>query len=446
VTGHGNLRALAARLVRAADERHPVSRRDIAIDTVVAVAATIIVVATVRKTGSGAPGVITLYQGPATDGAPRADGSLTAAVLLSALTTAPLALRRIFPLTAFWVIVAAAAAGPHYAENVITLGAVVLAAYSAMAYTRFRLGAILSMPVAVLLDVAYLHSQAAVSPLPPRSIVVLVLFPVLVLGGTIRQWRRQVTEARSDLARLQAEHEADTASAIAAERARIASELHDVVTHNVSMMIVQAGAARQVLDEEPDRAKAALLAVESSGRAAMAELRSLLGLLSQAPEAAGTEPDELQPQPGLGQIPLLVDRVRAAGLPVRLDTGDLPHDLPAGVGLTVYRVVQEALTNVVRHAGRPATTVSLSSGNGSLVAEVANAGPPLSAVRPLPGRMGGGGRGLLGMRERAALYGGEVSAGPTPHGGWLVRLRLPIEPTRALEPGRTDVVAAVQAV
>jgi signal transduction histidine kinase len=433
------MRALGARLVRATDERHPVSSRDIAIDATVAVFATIAVVTTVSRSG-----VITLYQGSPSIAGPVSDGSSLPAVLFAALTTAPLALRRILPLTSFWVIVAAAAAGPHYAANVITLAAVVLAAYSAMAFSRFRLAAILSMPVAVLLDVAYLHSASASASLPPRSVVVLALFPVLVLGGTIRQWRLQVIEARRNLTRLQAEHEADTASAIAAERARIASELHDVVTHNVSMMIVQAGAARQVLSEEPDRAKAALLAVESSGRAAMAELRNLLGLLSSPPETGDSEAHELEPQPGLSQIPLLVDRVRAAGLPVRLDIGDLPCDLPAGVGLTVYRVVQEALTNVIRHAGRPATTVFLSSHNGSLVAEVANSGRPLSAVKPLPARTGGGGRGLLGLRERAALYGGEVSAGSAPDGGWLVRLRLPIEQPPAPPPGRPSIVAAGQ--
>jgi signal transduction histidine kinase len=437
-----NVRALAGRLTHATDEREPSSRRDIAIDIAVAVIATVAVVEAVRRAGNGSPGdVITLYPGPAVVG-PSVDGTSVQALLLAALTTVPLALRRIFPLTAFWVIVAAAAAGPHYAANVITLGAVVLAAYSAMAYSRFRLAAIVSMPVAVLLDIVYLHNQPAA--LPPRSAVVLVLFPVLVLGSTIRQWRRQVSEARDHVARLQAEHEAETARAIAAERARIASELHDVVTHNVSMMIVQAGAARHVLSEEPDQARAALLAVESSGRAAMAELRHLLGLLSPAAETAGDEHAELEPQPGLSQIPVLVDRVRAAGLPVRLVTGNFPGDLPAGVGLAVYRVVQEALTNVVRHAGRPVTIVSVGLQDGSVVAEVTNAGPPLSAVKPLPGRTGGDGRGLLGLRERAALYGGEVNAGPTPDGGWQVRLRLPLDQSSARAPDSPEVVAAGQ--
>jgi signal transduction histidine kinase len=421
----------------------PASRRDIAIDTTVAIVATIAVTVTVIKSGNGASANgINLYPGPPV-AVQLPDGTTTQAIVTATVTTAPLALRRVVPLTAFWVIVAAAAAAPHYAANVITLAAVVLAAYSAMAYTRFRLAAILSMPFAVLLDVAYLHSQGS-STLPPKNEVVLVLFPVLVLGSTIHQWRKQVSEARHDVARLQAEHEAETTKAIAAERARIATELHDVVTHNVSMMIVQAGAARQVLSEEPDRAKAALLAVESSGRAAMAELRHLLGLLSPAPETAGCEQAELEPQPGLAELPLLVDRVRSAGLPVRLISGDPPADLPAGVGLTVYRIVQEALTNVVRHAGRPVTTVSVGSEDGCVVAEVANAGPPFSAVKARPGRTGGEGRGLLGMRERAGLYGGEVTAGPTPDGGWLVRLRLPLEPPHRPAVAPPDVVAAGQ--
>jgi signal transduction histidine kinase len=232
--------------------------------------------------------------------------------------------------------------------------------------------------------------------------------------------------------RVLAEHEAATRRALELERARIASELHDVVTHNVSVMIVQAGAARQVLTESPAEARAAMLAVEASGRAAMTELRHLLGLLSPANavgDAAGTPdrvlPAELEPQPGLAQLRGLVDRLTAAGLPIDLRVGELPRELSPGLDLAVFRVIQEALTNVLKHAGKPATTVRLSHEDGQLVVVVSDTGRPIRAAAPaVPA---GGGRGLIGLRERIALYGGVLEAGPSSDGGWTVRARFPLD-------------------
>src|SRR6202167_2372787 len=184
-------------------------------------------------------------------------------------------------------------------------------------------------------------------------------------------WRRQAGDSKARLDRLQAEHEAATLRALDLERARIASELHDVVTHNVSVMIVQAGAARQVLAAAPDQATSAMLAVEASGRAAMTELRHLLGLLGPADAAdqtaagdCGPAGQDLRPQPGLGQLRSLVDGVTAAGLPVDLHIGDLPLGLPPGLDLAAFRVVQEALTNVIKHAGKPNTSVSVDYRDG----------------------------------------------------------------------------------
>jgi signal transduction histidine kinase len=208
-----------------------------------------------------------------------------------------------------------------------------------------------------------------------------------------------------------------TRRAVEEERARIAAELHDVVTHNVSVMIVQAGAARQVLDGAPDEARAALLAVEASGRAAMAELRHLLGLISPG--------QDLRPQPGLEQLRPLVDQLTAAGLPVELHVSDLPPGLPGGIDLAAFRIVQEALTNVIKHAGKPRTSVTVGYRDGDLRVEVADAGASAAS----PGSTDpGAGRGLLGLRERAALYGGDLEAGPRPGGGWLVRGRIPVDP------------------
>jgi signal transduction histidine kinase len=421
-------RALAS--IASAEPRTRPSVRAMAWDVALAAAGTIAVLAT---SGSLSPNGGTVGPGPGfmTSGAlvtsQGSNGIGWPLMVLLGLTTAPLALRRVRPLSVFWVVVAAAAASPHYAANLFTLTAVAVAAYSAVAYSRFRGVAILSMPVVILLDVLYLQNNQS-SSLPPAGLVILIMFPVLVAANTIRQWRRQAGESKVRLARLEAEHEEATRRALELERARIASELHDVVTHNVSVMIVQAGAARQVLTDSPAQATEALLAVESSGRAAMAELRHLLGLLAPrdgaSPDGEGAGDLDLHPQPGLGRLTPLIDRVRAAGLPVRLDLGPMPADLPPGLDLAAYRVVQEALTNVLKHAGKPATSVRLDYRDGDLIVQVADAGRPMPAIGPavVPGT----GRGLLGLRERAELYGGELAAGPGPDGGWQVTARLPV--------------------
>ncbi|HEY6275964.1 MAG TPA: ATP-binding protein, partial [Streptosporangiaceae bacterium] len=221
-----------------------------------------------------------------------------------------------------------------------------------------------------------------------------------------------------------------------------------VVTHNVSMMVVQAGAARRVLNKDPGEATKALRAVESSGRTAMTELRHLLGLLSPppgtadaggpagppaAPLDAGSGPGgaaDLAPQPGLDELREMVGRVVSAGLPAELHITGTPRDLPPGLGLAVFRLVQEALTNVLKHAGRPQTEVRLHYEPAALVVEVADGGRPIPAAGPAPDASvpSGTGMGLLGLRERVALYGGELAAGPQPGGGWLVKARLPVEP------------------
>ena len=221
---------------------------------------------------------------------------------------------------------------------------------------------------------------------------------------------------------MHAEHEAVTRRAIEVERARIASELHDVVTHNVSVMMVQAGAARKVLGSPREDAAAlaedALLAVEASGRTAMGELRNLLSLL--APVGGGSDDALLAPQPGLADVSALVERVSAAGLPVELHSSLPPGGLPPGLDLAVYRVVQEGLTNVLRHAGGAPAVVRISGRLEQLVITVSDDGS---------GTSGGGaerGRGLLGLRERVALYGGAVDAGPRLGGGWRLRATIPL--------------------
>jgi signal transduction histidine kinase len=361
------------------------------------------------------------------------DGANGIAVVVA---TAPLAARRRFPLAACLLLVIGVYATRHDAKP-IAIATVVFAGYSAVRYSRFR--------GAALVTVLWLGVIVGAALFGTTALLILVSLALTVTVG-------YAVHAIGERDRMLAEHEAATRRALELERARIASELHDVVTHNVSVMIVQAGAARQVLAEAPGDARAALLAVEASGRAAMTELRHLLGLLSpsDASDENAGNPDrparaELEPQPGLAQLPALVDRLTAAGLPIELRVGELPKELSPGLDLTVFRVIQESLTNVIKHAGKPATTVSLNYGDGELVVKVADTGRPIMAAAPaVPA---GAGRGLIGLRERIALYGGVLDARPRPGGGWIVRARFPIDapPSRQVgdAPGRRVGLVAV---
>jgi signal transduction histidine kinase len=340
---------------------------------------------------------------------------------------------------------AGAVIGQPY-SNLVTVIAVALAAYSAVAYSRFRGAAVICVLLAGL--VITIAIPDSVPQVPARFGALLFLVPVVLAGNAMHLWRRRAGESQQRLARAQAEHEAATLRALAEERSRIASELHDVVTHNVSVMVVQAGAARRVLTASPADARSALLAVEASGRTAMVELQHLLGLLSPVdgmgarPGSNGPDSGPLQPQPGLDELARLVDRVTAAGLPVDLTVTGQPRELSAGLDLTAYRVVQEALTNCMKHAGGAAAVVTLNYGDDSVLIDVSDDGGRGRQAAGHPGHasvagMTGGGRGLLGLRERLSLYGGDFDAGPLPAGGWRVTARLPYcEPFASADAGQ----------
>jgi signal transduction histidine kinase len=199
------------------------------------------------------------------------------------------------------------------------------------------------------------------------------------------------------------------------EQARIARELHDVIAHSVSMIVVQAAAADDVFDERPDQAREALRSIERAGRDAMRELRHLLSAVRP-----GIETDSTEPQPGLGRVDELADSLRAGGLDVAVSREGEPLPLPAGVDLSAYRIVQEALTNTLRHADATRADVTLRYARDAIEVDVTDDG------RAAPAN-GSGGHGLVGMRERAALLGGTLDAGPRPEGGYRVRARLPLE-------------------
>jgi len=409
------------------------------------------------------------------------------------LTTLPLAYRRRYPTGAFCVILAAIIVTSSYL-TVIAVASAIFAAYCAVVYSQYRRLALLALAGgAVTLAAAY----PQVTPeIPERYTALLILVPTAALGNMMRVWRKRAGESVERLRRAQAEHEADTLRALDMERARIASELHDVVTHNVSVMVVQAGAARRVLESSPDEGKAteaartareALLAVEASGRNAMTDLRHLLGLLAPASaeqaagaaipgdgslEAAADGPNAIaggpggaaapgaggvsrvagpadgsasfRPQPSVAQIPALLGRVCSAGLPVELNVvapAGPPRPLPPGVDLVVYRVVQEALTNVIKYAPQARTIVHLEYRPRELRVTVSNDERPADSMPgPPPVR---GGRGLLGLRERVAIYGGDLDAGPRP-GGWRVSATIPLESVPGAQPDGEEEVQVIR--
>ncbi|MFE9426314.1 sensor histidine kinase [Kitasatospora sp. NPDC006697] len=335
--------------------------------------------------------------------------------VLLLLTTLPLLARRRYPLTVYWLVLIAALSAQGY-SSWPTLVGLAAAAWSAIRYSATPRSVFGSLLLGGVLALSGLGSSDGGNLDATRPLVLVNVVGLLVASFQFyRQGVRDHAQRLADLERDQAEA---TAKALEEERARIAAELHDVVTHNVSMMVIQAGAGRRVLDSgDPEQAREALLAVESAGRAAMAELRHVMGLLAVS---GGVEAvDELEPQPGLDQLEQLVARVRAAGLPVELALALPEEPLPSGVDLTAYRVVQEALTNAIKHAVGATATVSVAPEGDFLRIEVAN-----TAGRPGPQAGTGGGRGLLGMRERLALYGGELDAGRRIGGGYQVKARL----------------------
>jgi len=436
-----------------------------AADSAIAAAAVIVslvVVILQARNGSAGLGILIARPGPkggeVVIGPPPAGSWPSAGILVSAvLTTAPLAFRRIYPIAAFCVILAAVIGSSGHGTT-ITFAAAIFAAYSAVVYSPYRRAALLSvLAAAVIVTAAYPNTTP---PVPERFTALLILLPTVAVGVAIRVWRRRAGESAERLRRAQAEHEAETRRAVELERARIASEMHDVVTHNVSVMVVQAGAARRVLDSSPGQAREALLAVEASGRTAMTELRHLLGLLapsgeaepgpadvaapggtSGAPVPVETGDAALTPQPGVARIPALLARVCEIGMPVELTVdapAGTPPALPPGIDLAAFRVVQEALTNVMKHAGPVRTTVRLQYRPRDLLITVSDDGPPPDSAPAAagPGTAEGagpgsgsvsGGRGLIGLRERIAVYGGELDAGPRPGGGWRLTARVPLD-------------------
>ncbi|CAN5258397.1 histidine kinase [soil metagenome] len=330
--------------------------------------------------------------------------SLALHLVTTAIMTLPLAVRRTNPLVTAVAFASGLLLGSVATTPVPLFGEFVaglLAAYSLAVHASRRAVAVGGgcLAFAVLVFVARDPSGGFL----PLGLETLLPFGVAVGIGAFARRRRN--EAR-DGARRAADE----------ERTRIARELHDLVGHAVSLMTVQAGVARVALDaDDGDRARSALASVEGTGREALDELRRLLGILRAHDHAA----DDLAPQPGLDAIAGLVEQLRGTGREADLRVEGAPRPIPAGMALTAYRIVQEALTNVVKHAGEARVAVVVRYADDRLEVEITDDGSGA-------GRRSSGGHGLAGMRERAALYGGEVRAGSVPDGGFRVLTRLPV--------------------
>ena len=363
-------------------------------------------------------------------GAPSAGGNDPLSITLLLLETLPLIVRRRWPIPVFAVTLAATGAHALLVEGQIvneSLGALVALFTVAERYDR-RVS-VLAALIAAASFAAVIVTRAGPAQVAVTGFLSTMLAVVVVLAlGDWSRTRRQYAAAIEENARLQeAERDDRARRAVEDERERIARELHDIVTHHVSVIVIQAGAGLTALDRRPERARSALEAIDRTSREALTDMRRMLGMLGEArdePDPGAASETSREPQPGLERLGRLIEEVRAAGLPVELSIEGVRRPLDAGVELAAYRIVQEALTNALKHARGARARVRLSYEPRAVDIEVTDEG---GTGRRDTGETAGGGRGLIGMRERVALYGGDFEAASTPT-GFRVHARLPVEP------------------
>jgi signal transduction histidine kinase len=345
-------------------------------------------------------------------GSPNNGPSGVALFVLVLLATLPIALRRRYPVEVFAITLSAAVISDLIGGPFQFVGALV-GLYTVAAY----LGRPRSIYAAAAAGIATVVTSIGDSgtPMAQVSAILAVFAGSWLLGDNIRTRRAYLRELEDRADRLEREREESIRRAAADEQARIARELHDIITHNVSVMTVQAAAAGDVFDTQPGRVREALDSIELTGREALTELRRLLGRVR--PEDGGAE---LAPQPGLARLDALLEQVRAAGLQVDLTVEGEPRELPIGLDLSAYRIVQEALTNILKHAHASKATVHIRYESDAIELEVVDDGrgsAPDETQR---------GQGIIGMRERAALVGGALRVGRAPEGGFAVDARIPL--------------------
>ena len=344
-------------------------------------------------------------------------GPMTVIAPLALVITGAIAYRRRFPLAVGLTVLSGFAVMLLVAGSVtaIAIGiAWICAVYGLAVWTDTRGFVIGCAWLAITSCVAQLQPNGSVS-----NAVTFIVVPGLAMliarrAVRDRELRAEALAARAEL--LERERELHAREAVAEERALIARELHDLVAHHVSVMVVQAGAERHALGDEHPATREALGSIEQAGRQALAEARRLLGMLRRNGDADG-----LEPQPGVEQVDLLVDQLQRAGLPVTYAVEGHQTPLPAGVDLCAYRVIQEALTNVLKHAGPAHAEVLVRYEPSALDIRVCDDGRGSA-----PANGDGTGHGLIGMRERVSLYGGHLQTGPGEDGGFEIRARIPL--------------------
>ena len=340
----------------------------------------------------------------------------SAAAASAALLTLLVAVRRRLPLVCGLVamttlVVQQAAIGDVEKASAVTVAALVVSIYSLGAYGRAlptRVGGAACAAAFIAVSIA------KDKPVGDLVFVSVVLFAPGVLGILLHTRRESERNLARHAARVERQAVLRAQAAVEEERARIARELHDVVAHAMSVIVVQAGAERIVLPPEQQSTRAVLETIERTGRQALGEMRRLLGMMR-----ADEKDLALAPQPSLAFLPDLCEQVRAAGLPVVLQVDGEPGGVPPGVDVSAYRIVQEALTNALKHAGPASARVSVRYLADRVEVEVADDGRGAA--------QSDGGHGLLGMRERVAVYGGRFEAGNRPAGGYRVRVQLPLQ-------------------
>ena len=355
-------------------------------------------------------------------GLPR--GTLALGYALALLHTLPLAARRRFPLAVLATCVASGLAFATLDLPPVFLGvAILVAVYSVAAYGD-RWVSLAGLAAAAAGSAAIQLTPARFQwPTPVTN--TLIIGAAWLLGHFAHNYRAYAARLEERTAELEQAREELARRAVTEERLRLARELHDVVAHAMSVIAVQSGVGAHVANTQPQEAAKALAAIEATSRAALEELRRLLGVLRRR----DSEPQgDLTPVPGLADLDSLLAEVAKAGLAVRLRVEGTPSQLPAGVDLSAYRIVQEALTNVVKHAGPAQAQVTIRYRDRDLTVEVTDDGRGVGA--PAGDDRGGTGHGLIGMRERVAALGGDLEIGPCPGGGFRVAARLPLAAER----------------
>ncbi|HZD17630.1 MAG TPA: sensor histidine kinase [Actinomycetota bacterium] len=355
------------------------------------------------------------------DGGAVPDEPDVLSMVLAVAMVLPLLWRRAFPIQALAVahVVYFARLFLGYSPDGASNTTVLFAIYSVGAYAPRPTGLVAGV-VAGVLVAAGLAISAALDQFTLGTVAVMSVswIAVAVIGDTVYT-RRRYQEALEERARaLELERDQRARLAVQEERARISRELHDVWAHTLTTVVVQAGAAEEVLDSSPEAARTALGRIQHAGRQALAEVRRLIASDPNAPS------ERRPPAPGLSSLPDLAEELGRSGVPVQLSLATSLDDLPPDVGLSAYRIVQQALTNTLTHGGPGVTArVDVRREDRSLLIDVVDDGLGAS-VAPDPSRRG---RGLIGMRERVALFGGELEAGPRPEGGFAVHARIPLE-------------------